>query len=343
MKFDWAEDFVSKILTYKSNKGRMQGYYNHNYITSFNGIKYLVRIPIRNAEVVDFKRIPEPIVLKYLEDENFDAPRLLYSGKKDFWVHSYIEGVRFNDIYPSNNPFDDWIPINVAEQMKIIHRFNTKKFENFCKDIASSPNSKELLNSSINSIEKLFNLFLAPDLRKFYDKLLVPKDPFNKCKKSIEKLDPRKFTFCHCDIHRKNLILDKNKRNLTFLDWELVLIADPMYDIAIHMHKMRYQIHQEDLFLETYLGKKKDTDEFKYSMEQIKIYQDFERVKSALVDFYRYYNDFQIEKMKKEEVSFFSDYYYNKIKKAWIVWEIDGSGVPTELITDLLTGVIEEI
>jgi aminoglycoside phosphotransferase (APT) family kinase protein len=49
-------------------------------------------------------------------------------------------------------------------------------------------------------------------------------------------LHPRPFRLLHTDLHRKNMIVSRGRTY--FLDWELALWGDPVYDLAVHLHKM---------------------------------------------------------------------------------------------------------
>lgn len=60
----------------------------------------------------------------------------------------------------------------------------------------------------------------------------------------LEKMTPRPFGLLHGDIHRANLIVDKQD-TLWTVDWELAQIGDPLYDLATHLHLMRYPAGQE--------------------------------------------------------------------------------------------------
>jgi aminoglycoside phosphotransferase (APT) family kinase protein len=52
-------------------------------------------------------------------------------------------------------------------------------------------------------------------------------------------LRQRPFSLIHGDLHRKNLIVD-GAGDLWVIDWELAMIGDPLYDLATHLHLMRY-------------------------------------------------------------------------------------------------------
>ncbi|MET9476094.1 phosphotransferase [Streptomyces sp. NPDC002922] len=58
-------------------------------------------------------------------------------------------------------------------------------------------------------------------------------------KDRAETLTPRPFSLIHGDLHRRNFIVDR-KGDLWAIDWELAMIGDPLYDLATHLHLMRY-------------------------------------------------------------------------------------------------------
>ncbi|MGW1316696.1 phosphotransferase family protein [Streptomyces sp. NPDC002426] len=53
------------------------------------------------------------------------------------------------------------------------------------------------------------------------------------------RLTGRPFTLIHGDLHRLNFIVDAAD-DLWTIDWELSMIGDPLYDLATHLHLMRY-------------------------------------------------------------------------------------------------------
>ncbi|MFJ9366440.1 phosphotransferase family protein [Nocardia sp. NPDC101769] len=61
-------------------------------------------------------------------------------------------------------------------------------------------------------------------------------------------LESRPFRLVHADVHRKNMII-RDGQEVVFLDWELALYGDPVYDVAPHLHKMGYQPDEYATFL----------------------------------------------------------------------------------------------
>lgn len=75
----------------------------------------------------------------------------------------------------------------------------------------------------------------TPPAGKDIPRLLA--DPVAPAVEAWSSLTRRPLVFVHSDIHRKNIIRDGASY---FLDWELVLWGDPVYDLAVHFHKMDY-------------------------------------------------------------------------------------------------------
>ncbi len=299
----------------------LNGYYNHNYVINFQNEKYILRVPLKNVDNMDLKLIPESKVLKFLETVSFDAPRLVFEAKnKSFYIHSYIGGELFNKVYPASNVFPDWIVPKIVDQIKQLHGFKTELFVKYSKIFANSPNTSLFFETMISQVEEIYN-FYKKEFSFCFEKLRIPNDPFSSTKDNINKLTERSFKLSHCDVHRKNIIITKEK-GLVFLDWELVLITDPAYDIAVHFHKMRYQPYQEIMFLECYLDCKKNSPLFINYWGQIQTYLELERVKSAIVDFIRYFKDFKQITSKKLKF-FYAKHYQKKLNKARKVWGIN--------------------
>ncbi|MFD9487230.1 phosphotransferase [Streptomyces sp. NPDC059991] len=72
-----------------------------------------------------------------------------------------------------------------------------------------------------------------------FDRLGVSATSLNGLRKRARGLTSRPFSLVHGDLHRRNLIVD-SRDDLWFIDWELAMIGDPLYDLATHLHLMNY-------------------------------------------------------------------------------------------------------
>jgi thiamine kinase-like enzyme len=183
--------------------------------------------------------------------------------------------------------------------------------------LAQSPNTSEIFHSHLEFIQNVYNKYNSLPRYSHKFSQAFPEDPFEVFNDVSSKLTKRNFVLSHCDIHRKNLILQENN-NLVILDWELVLITDPCYDIAVHFHKMRYLPHQEDLFLKQYLELEEKETKYHFFKEQIYIHRSLEQVKSAIIDMIRYTEDFP--GLSLEEQVELAAHYQIKLNNACKVW-----------------------
>ncbi|MFF0063760.1 phosphotransferase family protein [Streptomyces sp. NPDC005279] len=77
-----------------------------------------------------------------------------------------------------------------------------------------------------------------------FDELGVPENALEELKRATVRLAPRPFALIHGDLHRENFIVDP-AGDLWTIDWELAAIGDPLYDLATHLHLMRYSQKEE--------------------------------------------------------------------------------------------------
>ncbi|MFF5519258.1 phosphotransferase [Streptomyces coeruleorubidus] len=72
----------------------------------------------------------------------------------------------------------------------------------------------------------------------------VDEDSFRHLRKHVSGMAERPFCLLHADLHRENLVVDRQER-LWAIDWELAAFGDPLYDLATHLYLTRYPADQE--------------------------------------------------------------------------------------------------
>jgi thiamine kinase-like enzyme len=72
-----------------------------------------------------------------------------------------------------------------------------------------------------------------------------------------------------------------------FLDWELALWGDPVYDLAVHLHKMGYSPSEDEAAQAAWLASVPGEASENWEAD-LDTYLTHERVKSAIVDTVRY-------------------------------------------------------
>lgn len=82
----------------------------------------------------------------------------------------------------------------------------------------------------------------APHREQFAELLAdlgVREGALSAFERGLPELTPRPSQLLHGDLHWENFIVD-DAGALWTIDWELALIGDPLYDLATHLHLMRY-------------------------------------------------------------------------------------------------------
>ncbi|MEI7771989.1 MAG: aminoglycoside phosphotransferase family protein [Chloroflexales bacterium] len=317
---------------------RLAGYYHHNYIVPRRGRPVVVRVPIAGGPLMDLRRIPETTVLTFLAAHAFPAPRLLHTAADGrAVVHSFVAGQVLNAVYVDRLPLPDWIAPHLAAQLARLHALPPDTLAPACADLATSPDTRPFLRALLRFTEAIYQTWL-PQVAPLYRALHIPAQPFAIVAAQVDQLRPHPFVLCHCDVHRKNLILHPDAPQLTMLDWEIALVADPAYDIAVHFHKMGYTPEQEAAFLHAYLAHTGAADDVGTWAGQIAIYRSLERVKSAIVDGIRYAGDVRQPGLRPAQRHDYARRYQRKLELAWRTWGIDPRdvGLTTEAISALL-------
>lgn len=317
--FQNTDDNVDAFLS--SQPHALNGYYNNNYIYEENSKKYLLRIPIEDAEIMDIRLLPEEAILYLLEQNNIKAPRLLYEGHTSknlkFYLHSYIPGETVENLYKEDSPLPNWIPLKIADFMYKYHSIDLNNVKLNLEQMPWTHNTSDLYNH-IYSFNKSMIEKCGNKVKELYRELSFPTSISNFIENKVFEITDESFVLCHSDIHRKNLIIDPDCEDLTVIDWELALIATPCYDLSIHIHKMRYNDSQTDLLLKRYSqisGKS-----YANICKQVDLFRALEEVKSVAVDIVRYTDDISAGKADKKLIDIYAERYYKKLLRAYSRW-----------------------
>ncbi|MFD0023386.1 phosphotransferase [Streptomyces sp. NPDC058382] len=99
--------------------------------------------------------------------------------------------------------------------------------------------SRGFLNRLLHFTEQRVYREHGAPYRSLFDDLGVREGALDGLARQAESLTPRAFALVHGDLHRRNFIIDA-PGDLWTIDWELAMIGDPLYDLATHLHLMRY-------------------------------------------------------------------------------------------------------
>ncbi|MBD0425001.1 aminoglycoside phosphotransferase family protein [Streptomyces sp. TRM S81-3] len=88
-----------------------------------------------------------------------------------------------------------------------------------------------------------------PEFEALFAAIGLDGDSFRRLRKHVSGLRERPFCLLHADLHRENFIIDADRRLWT-IDWELAMVGDPLYELATHLHLMRYPSWQRHRVVE---------------------------------------------------------------------------------------------
>ncbi|HMP41726.1 MAG TPA: phosphotransferase [Roseiflexaceae bacterium] len=313
--FGWVEKRLQEAAL-----PTIAGNYNRNHIISHEGRTYLVRVPIHGAPTLDIRLTPEWDVLPLLAAQGFAAPRLWYRDPQGrFAVHEFLPGQSLDQLYPVRAVLPDWVAPVMAVQLAQLHQLDSVPFVAVCGMLAAAGDSCGVLLAAADYTERFWRAQLVR-YRQLYESLAVPPDPLASVRAEAAWLTPRAFVVCHCDTHRRNLIVAPDAEQLTLIDWELTTLADPAYELAQHLHKIRYQPHQEACFLAEYgklFGNLPPAAE-------IAIYRRHEQIRSALIDTARMADDIRRPGVTSAAQLALAVHLAPKLARAWEIWQVDG-------------------
>ncbi|MBF6331866.1 phosphotransferase family protein [Nocardia transvalensis] len=259
------------------------GFYNRNIRVAAGTRAVNVRIPVEGADLMDYRQWPEPQVLAAIAPHIAAVPVLSWeSARPAYQIHEYIDGDVLDQLAPRGHPVPAHVPSDVAQlfaQLRAIPRS------------ALPPTPGGLDDDPQRFARRLWGVTRQAYLdrrwghSRLFRRLRIPADPFEPLVGTWNALRPRPFRLIHADLHRKNMIVRNGET--VFLDWELALYGDPLYDVAIHLHKMRYLPDEQERFVSAWAAAEPEAAHSEWEHD-LQIYLVHEQIKSAVLDAVRY-------------------------------------------------------
>ncbi|MFJ8251506.1 aminoglycoside phosphotransferase family protein [Streptomyces sp. NPDC094466] len=224
----------------RAQETALSGFYNRNVRVRADAGPVLVRIPGSAAEPMDLTLWPEPAVLEAIGPYVSHAPRLLHTSTEPrFQIHEFIEGRRVDGLAQDGKPVPDAVLDGVEQFFGELLRVPFSVVPALPPEWPEDGDTKGFAQRLLSFVRQIRSRADAP-LDHLYGVLGVPADPCGLLAERAEReLTDRPFRLLHADIHRKNMLLT-DRRGVAFLDWELALWGDPVYDLADHVHKTAY-------------------------------------------------------------------------------------------------------
>ncbi|MEU6412992.1 aminoglycoside phosphotransferase family protein [Microbispora sp. NPDC046933] len=295
------------------------GFYNKNVRIDTPSGPVIVRIPLQEADEVDLRIWPEHEVLLVIAPYVTHAPRLLHiSDSPAYQVHEFIPGLVVDDIAPRGDHVPSVVLDAVVELFSQLAAVPRGDLPDLPQNWPADGDTTAFAHVLSDTTQRVYDAF-ADEFACLFAELGVPADPLAAARARWPAMASRPFRLLHSDVHRKNMIVDGART--IFLDWELALWGDPLYELAVHFHKMAYQDDERETVLGHWLaamppeltrGWKQDLD----------AYLAHERVKSAIVDTIRYRQLIASGELTPAEEQELIDKLYAKHTAAAAVWGI---------------------
>ncbi|MGW7329460.1 phosphotransferase family protein [Streptomyces sp. NPDC054840] len=306
------------------------GYYNRNVGVPTPDGKVNVRIPLAAADVMDVRLWREEEVLARIRPYVGRVPELRHvSERPRFQVHHFIEGRVLDSFSPRGTSVPDNVLADVVTLMDQLVRIPQEKAPEVPDHWPAAGDSSgfgRLLAGLTRDVHSTY----GADYREVFAELGIPADPLGVVESRWDTLTSRPFAVLHADLHRKNMIVADGAT--WFLDWELALWGDPMYEIGIHFHKMDYPEDQRAAVFERW----REMLPAPYTAgpsDDLDLYVAHERIKSAIVDTVRYSK--QLAAATQPERDFLIGRLAKKVNAARPMW-----GSPPDLTSERVADIL---
>ena len=233
-------------------------------------VKYQRRIGITQEY---YRSIPESEVLEILSKYGMNVPKVL-ELYDDYFVEEYIDGTLLDDIYTDYSNIDKIVIDDIINNIVGLIRIDFQSLSKYSKwDTVRGFFEYQFLNT-----EEIWNEYNT-SYDVFYNLLGINKSTIFKLKQLSKKINfNRPLCLIHGDRHKNNMI--KKDNQVYYIDWELSCVGDLAYDIAFHIHQMKYSEADLKYFLLNL--EKRLPYEYKSAINDINIYLCFITMRSVI-------------------------------------------------------------
>lgn len=233
-------------------------------------VKYQRRIGITQEY---YRSIPESEVLEILSKYEMNVPKVL-ELYDDYFIEEYIDGTLLDDIYTDYSNIDKVVIDDIINNIVGLIRIDFQSLSKYSK----WDNVRGFFEYQILNTEEIWNEYNT-SYDVFYNLLGINKSTIFKLKQLSKKINfNRPLCLIHGDRHKNNMI--KKDNQVYYIDWELSCVGDLAYDIAFHIHQMKYSEADLKYFLLNL--EKRLPYEYKSAINDINIYLCFITMRSVI-------------------------------------------------------------
>lgn len=298
----------------------LSGFYNKNVPIQTESGRVLVRIPLASGPSMDLRIWSEPEILRATNEYVDAVPRLLHvSEDPRYQVHEFIEGQLLDAVAPRGVAVPHTVIPAVAKLFSQLAHVPADRLPRLPNDWPADGDTAGFLRVLVNLTEGVWDRYSQHErYRDIYEAFGFPANPLEPLSDLIPKCGERPFGLVHSDVHRKNTMLVDD--SVVFLDWELALWGDPVYDLAVHLHKMDYASQEEGALIRTWRSLMPPSLIDSWEAD-LSTYLTHERLKSAIVDTVRYSDLIRSDSLSSRQRDARISQLANKLNRALTIWE----------------------
>ncbi len=249
------------FLARATREGQLAGgHHNLNYVLPLtDDVARLLGREAGTSVTVRMRRTEAlPVVIRTWQDEAQilgairgtlpHVPQCLVKGD-DFALHSYVEGVPLSSMCGNGKPVDTLLIKALAgllAQMAQVRRGSLPPLPAGWPSNDDTDSQGFLQTLAIMADRQI----RQPNWAEFgglFAALGIPEDALIRLAERVPAMTRRPYSLLHADLHRDNLIMTYGgDPPLICVDWELATYGDPLHDLATHLVRMRYPVHQWD-------------------------------------------------------------------------------------------------
>ncbi|MES9609159.1 phosphotransferase family protein [Actinomadura verrucosospora] len=314
--------------------GALSGFYHHNVRVG----NLMCRFPAAGADNLDRRTYEENDVLRAIQPYlGRKASHLVYEGQ-GWSVHAYEEGRVLHELSPPGRP----VPRLVLDDTVDLFRRLT---DVPLGDMRLPPWWPEDGDSVGFGLRRAIQASVAQwkSTRWFgreFDLLGLPLQPHRAMVGRLTKLTPRPFQLLHNDMHRGNIIV-RPDGHAVFVDWELATIGDWVYEVATHLHLMRYTEGDRQYLLERCLERMPPASTEGWQAD-LETYLDLNRIQSAVNDTVRVIHKIRKERLSPAEKGEMVLALTGTLNTAGRIWGMEKVLSPDEVAAAVQAGVVGE-
>lgn len=229
-------------------RGPLSGYHHETYVFPLRNGTQIVKCREPRAEILWFDRRcfqSEEELLRALKGHITRVPAIV--DIEGLWLQWFIEGRTLGEQCRSGRRVPDAVFDQIVDLFREMVRITPDmlRVERRCeiRDRPDDGDTDGFLERLIVFTEQQVYDRNHAEFGGLFRDLGVESDAFTRIRKHVSGLTQRPFCLLHADLHRENLIIDPQGQLWT-IDWELAMLGDPLYDLATHLHLMRYPADQ---------------------------------------------------------------------------------------------------